>query len=157
MLAEKWLPDYWQVNLQEARILKCIKLAPTMITLDSWRLTGRKEELAEIFTTPLEGFFKLSFDGALKANLGPAGFAGLFWDHRVGTKFIYANHCGHESNNEAKFVGSHKGLILATKMGYKKVIVDGDSQIVIKTLKKLREGTNLDKLSHNWTTTRLGG
>lgn len=137
IMVEKWLLDGWQVTPQEARIINRLKLALAMIAPDSWKPIPGRVDSCQIFMTPSEGLTKLSFKGASKGNPSPAGFNRIFQDYRAKVRLIYANQCVHVSNNEAKFVGSHQGLILAIKLGYRKLVVEGDSQLVINTLKKL--------------------
>ena len=46
----------------------------------------------------------------------------------------------------------HQGLLLAIRLGYKMLVIEGDSQLVMNTLKKLNQGTKWGKLSQRWHT-----
>lgn len=111
--------------------------------------------LSQLLHHPLEGFMKLILDRASKGNSSLAGMGGLFRDPRTNTTLIYANHCGYASNNEANFFATRQGLQMEIRMGYKNILVEGDSRLVINTVKKLNQGTKWEKLSHSWRITRL--
>lgn len=107
------------------------------------------------FTAPEDGFIKLRFDRSSKGNQGPVGLGGLFRDFRVNSCLIYVDHFDYASKNIEEFVVVRKGLLKAIKLGYKNIVVEGDSKQVINTVKKLNHGVKWDKLSHNWRTTIL--
>lgn len=89
-----------------------------------------------MFTHPQEGFIKLNFDGASKGNLGPAGYEGIFKDSQDHTGWIYADGGGIMSNNEAEFMAAYQGIRVAIRNGYLKLEIEGDSNLVIETIKK---------------------
>jgi hypothetical protein len=150
ILAEKWHLRTGKVPPHEARIMQRLNISLTMIAPSSWKVTLRGvTDSLNYFTAPTEGFMKLSFDGASKGNPGPIGLGGLFRDPRTNTTLIYVDHCGYASNNEAEFVATRQGLQIAIKMGYKNIVVEGDSRLVINTVKKLNQGTKWEKLSHS--------
>ena len=107
------------------------------------------------FTLPGEGFIKLNFDGASKGNPRVAGLGGIFRDNLENTWLICVDSCGIISNNEVEFTTVGQGLRIAIRLGYKNVEVEGDSSLVINTVRKLNNGTSWDKLSQSWRTTRL--
>eukprot|EP01024_Parvocaulis_polyphysoides_P045913 TRINITY_DN43041_c0_g1_i2.p1 TRINITY_DN43041_c0_g1~~TRINITY_DN43041_c0_g1_i2.p1 ORF type:complete len:326 (-),score=62.14 TRINITY_DN43041_c0_g1_i2:199-1176(-) len=80
----------------------------------------------------------VKFDGAARGNPGKAG-CGATVEHQTshqvliqGFKFV-----GHkETNNEAEFKSLILGLELAKKIGAKKIVVQGDSELLIKGLKE---------------------
>lgn len=44
----------------------------------------------------------------------------------------------------------HQGLLLAIRLGYEKLVIEGDSELVTNTLKTLNQGTKWGKLSQRW-------
>ena len=106
-----------------------------MIASNSWKLITSGVISRQHFTTPLEGFINLSFDGASKGNPGLVGLGWLFHDSGAKSHLIYVNHCGYTSNNEAEFVAVLQGLLMAIKLGYKNMMVEGDFILVINTVK----------------------
>lgn len=63
---------------------------------------------------------------------------------------IYAESCGIPSNNETEFTAAGYGLRIVVRFGYKHVEVEGDSSLVINTMRKLNNGTPWDKISQSW-------
>jgi ribonuclease HI len=57
---------------------------------------------------------------------------------------------GHSTNNVAELWGLIKGLQLAIKSNYTKVIVEGDSQVIISLLRRILNGANPDSISPSW-------
>ena len=95
------MPDDWKMAPQEEIILQGLHLVPSMVSLASWKAIPDIGDTIRIFKPPLEGFIKLSFDGASKGNSGQAGVGGIFRDQYGITRFIYDDSCGFASHNEA--------------------------------------------------------
>jgi hypothetical protein len=53
-------------------------------------------------------------------------------------------------NNAAELWGLIKGLQLAIKNDFTKLIVEGDSQIIINLLRRILNGANPDRISPSW-------
>jgi len=60
-----------------------------------------------------------------------------------------------ESNNEAEFNVVKHGLIIARREGLRKMVVEGDSSLVIDTNKKLNQGSQWENISKSWRNSRL--
>jgi len=141
--------DEWKAVLIEASILKRLNLTASMITSTSWKVLQSPTSLALSYRRSPRGFIKLSFDWASKWNPGNAGFGGLFRDHETRTHLIYVVDCGYASNIETKFTVVKQGLLVAWKACYKRLVIDGNSQLVMDIVKKLSQGSHWEKLSHN--------
>jgi len=63
--------------------------------------------------------------------------------------------CGIESNNEVEFNALKQGLEIARRERIQKLVVEGDSTLVIDIVKKLQQGTHWEKISKSWRKTRL--
>lgn len=77
----------------------------------------------------------LFFDGAAQCNPGPAG-AGWAIKDRAGKLLTKGNmYLGEQTNNIAEYTALIEGLKEARKLKIKKLIVAGDSNLVISQLK----------------------
>ena len=93
------------------------------------------------WSPPPSSFIKLNFEGAFKGNLGPAGGGGVFRNSQGEILHIYTINLGHTTNNAAKINAMVKGLNIAIHKGYHKLILEGDSSLVITIYNKLLNGT----------------
>jgi len=93
-----------------------------------------------VFIHPHEGFIKLNFDGVSKGNPGPAGYGGIFRDSQSHTRWIYADRGGIMTNNEAELMAAFQCIRVAIRNGYRKLEIEGDSNLVIEILRKLNNG-----------------
>jgi ribonuclease HI len=122
---------------------------PSLKDLPSSPLTPPSS--SSYFWSPLpEDFIKLNFDGASKGNPGAAGFGVVFRNHHGHILLISAGFLGHSTNNAAELWGLIKGLELAIKNDFTKLIVEGDSQIIINLLRRILNGANPDRISPIW-------
>jgi hypothetical protein len=99
---------------------------------------------------PPEGFIKINFDGASKGNPGAAGYGLVFRNHKGHILIISAGSLGHSTNNNAELWGLLNGLRLARDHGFTKLIVEGDSQLIINILRRMLNGVPPDKLAPSW-------
>lgn len=53
-------------------------------------------------------------------------------------------------NNEAELWALFQGLRIAVRNGYSSLEIEGDSQITIDMLNKLRNGKRWDQVTHSW-------
>jgi ribonuclease HI len=84
----------------------------------------------------------MGFEGVLKNSNGeiihlPVGFLGSI------------------TNNEAKLWILLRGIKVATKHNFNKIIVEGDSQIIIQLITKILHGEHPLKISPSWRLSRL--
>ena len=80
------------------------------------------------------------FDGASKSNPGQAGAGGLICNANGETILQFEWGLGELSNNRAEGLALYQGLTQMIKIGIKKVIVLGNSEIIIR-LMALRQST----------------
>lgn len=62
-------------------------------------------------------------------------FGGVFRDSQVNILKFYVIFLGLDSNNAVELVPLGKGLLIALNQGYEKLVVEGDSLILINMLK----------------------
>jgi ribonuclease HI len=99
---------------------------------------------------PPEDFIKLNFDGASKGNPGLAGYGIVFHNHYGNILLIGAGSIGHSMNNATEIWGLTKGLQMAIKNNFTKLVIEGDSQIIINLLRKILNGAYPDRISPRW-------
>ena len=51
------------------------------------------------------------------------------------------------SNNEAKFMAAYQGIRIAIRNGYMKLEIEGDSNLVIETIRKLNHGKSWEQVA----------
>jgi ribonuclease HI len=66
---------------------------------------------------------------------------------------ITTDNIGHNTNNATELWGLMKGLQLAQEYGYHKLIVEGDSQIILSLFAKILNGVDPDRISPCWRLT----
>lgn len=112
--------------------------------------TPEKSRTLKKWIPPPNHMFQLNFDGASKGNPGKAGFGGVFRDHKGAPLLTFLGSNGWDTNNSAKLEGLWQGLLLAQKIGYFLLIIEGDSQILINMVNKIMQGTHSSKVSNSW-------
>ncbi|XP_057865263.2 uncharacterized protein LOC131072959 [Cryptomeria japonica] len=95
---------------------------------------GKRETC--VWKPPKNGWFKLNFDGASKGNPGQAGI-GCCLHNLDGTEVaLRAKLVGIETNNRAEFMALVEGIKMCMASGVDKLVVEGDSAIVINAMRK---------------------
>jgi ribonuclease HI len=102
------------------------------------------------WSTPLVDFIKLNFDGASKGNPGAAGYGVVFHNHHGHIILINVGSLGHTTNNAVELWGLIRGLQLAIEHNFTKLIVEGDSQIIINIFSKILNGVDPERISPSW-------
>lgn len=102
------------------------------------------------WSPPPSSFIKLNFNGASKGNPGPAGGGGVFQNSQVEILHIYTINLGHSTNNATELNAMVKGLNIAIYKGFQKLILEGDSSLVITICRKLMNETPSCKVSQRW-------
>jgi ribonuclease HI len=133
----------------ELPILRYWLQPPSLQTLPSPPVTNPSSSPSS-WSPPPEDFIKLNFDGASKGNPGAAGYGVVFRNHHGHILVIGVGSIGHSTNNTTELWGLIKGLQLATKNNFAKIIVEGDSQIIIGLLRRIINGANPDRISPSW-------
>ena len=60
---------------------------------------------------------------------------------------IYASYCGKASNNEVEINTMKHGLIIARRKNFHRLVVEGDSSLVIDILKNIQQGSKWENMS----------
>jgi len=101
------------------------------------------------WSPPPPGLMKINFDGASKGNLGPTKYGGMFMDVDGKILKVYYGFMGTNSNNVEKLRALIQGLQVACNHHFSKLIVEGDSHLIIHMLTKIQNGSSPCKASHN--------
>ena len=99
------------------------------------------------WSPPPSSFIKLNFDGASKGNPGHAGGGGVFWNSQGEIIQLYTINLGHSTNNAAELSAMVNGLNIAIYNGFQKIILEGDSSLVITICRKIMNDTLPCKVS----------
>lgn len=99
---------------------------------------------------PPEGSLKLNFDEALKGIPGSSRAGGVFHNAEGKIVSLFASKLGHNTNNGVELEGLVRGLATVVEQGYKSLIVEGHSLLLISALRKLLNGSHPEKISKNW-------
>ncbi|XP_059064994.1 uncharacterized protein LOC131857025 [Cryptomeria japonica] len=78
-----------------------------------------------------KGWIKINFDGASRGNPGPSGVGVIARDVRGNTLAIGAKRLVDGTNNVAKCQAALEAILMAGKLGVKKLHLEGDSQVVV--------------------------
>lgn len=88
------------------------------------------------WTPPPQDWIKLNFDGASRGNPGIAGLGFILRDHKGQWLAQRAKPLGHTTNNLAELEAVKEGLTLCNRINIRKLIIEGDSQIILNALRK---------------------
>jgi len=100
-------------------------------------LTGEKEkegEKGEEKAILQEKLYVLHFDGCSKGNPGVAGAGAVIYEdgQEIYSKAVFVGE--HETNNVAEYTGLLIGMQAVVERGIRKLIVRGDSQLIIRQM-----------------------
>lgn len=81
-----------------------------------------------------EKVYVLHFDGCSKGNPGVAGAGAVIYEdgQEIYSKAVFVGE--HETNNVAEYTGLLIGMQAAIEQGIRKLIVRGDSQLIIRQM-----------------------
>lgn len=99
---------------------------------------------------PPPSFIKMNFDGASKGNPRPTRLGGVLRDHSGKILHIYSHHLGHDTNNGVALSVLMEGLRATKTNGDNKLIIEGDSAIIITMCQHIIHITSPTKTSHSW-------
>jgi ribonuclease HI len=95
---------------------------------------------------PLEGSLKLNFNGVLKHDPEWTSMEGVIRDSQGKIIWLYTRSLGNSTNNAVEFGALEISLEILHWEGMTNFIVEGDSMLVINTVRKLQNGTRVGKM-----------
>jgi ribonuclease HI len=114
----------------------------------------RQHSSPTTWSPPPTDFIKINFDGASKGNPGPVGYGATLRNSNGEILCLVAGYLGETTNNAVELTGLLQGLQATIDKHCHKLILEGDSQIVIQLITKILHGENPMKISPSW---RLSG
>ena len=93
---------------------------------------------------------KFNIDGALKGNLGVAGFGGVLRDDNGCILSIFHCHLGRATNNLAELMALEHCLEFLKQNNLQNIIVEAGSELIINSVKRISYGTEPEKVSKHW-------
>ena len=91
---------------------------------------------------PQEEWIKINTDGSALTNPGKIGAGGIIRDKDGKLILAFATSLGEGSNNKAETEAALFGLVKALELGFKNIIMELDSQLVVHWINK--------KSAHHW-------
>jgi ribonuclease HI len=148
-----WEEKDWQCSPEEQLILQ--RWQPLPIHHTSARSSTGQTPSPSTWSPPPAHFIKVNFDGASKGNPGPAGYGAVLRNSAGEILGLAAGFIGDSTNNVAELTGLLRGIQLASDRGHQRIILEGDSQIIIRLATKIIHGSNPEKISPSWRLHRL--
>eukprot|EP00253_Pinus_taeda_P010995 PITA_10995 len=152
ILSETWEEEDWKMSQEEGRIVAKLNMEFSMIYPRKDKKRNPQAQSPNQFRYPGEHFIKLNFNGASKGNPGPAGLGGVFRDGKGKTRWVFVEWGGEMTKNEAELWAVHQGFRIAIRNRYMNLEIEGDSQITIEMLRKLKDGKSWEKVAKSWRT-----
>jgi ribonuclease HI len=118
------------------------------------RSKKRTDNIPTHWAPPPHGAFKLNFDGASRGNPGPAGFGAVLRNHTGEIILMIAGSLGENTNNVAELTSLVRGLQTAVHHQFHRLVIEGDSQVIIQLITKILHGKPPWRISPSW---RLSG
>ena len=107
--------------------------------LRNWKeiaFTARcKRTLCPFWSPPPSGFIKLNFDGSSVRNPGPSGIGGVFRNEEGIVTALFSGPIGEGDSLRAEILVALEGIRRAKDLNISRLILEGDSKVVINWLK----------------------
>lgn len=95
---------------------------------------------------PPQGFFKVNINGSSKGNPGEVGFGGAIRDLEGHIKYIFHGHLEKGNNNIVELLALDQCMEIPGEANLQNVIIEANSELVVKVSKKIQNGASLDKV-----------
>ena len=127
--SKNWQPWDKDCNREEAHIFQ----SWTLSLKDSGISRPPKSHFSNpsLWDPPPAGFIKINFDGASKGNPGPTGYGAAIRSSTGEILTLTRGYLGETTNNVAELISLLQGLQQVIALTSHKIILEGDSQIVI--------------------------
>ncbi|GLJ23228.1 hypothetical protein SUGI_0439400 [Cryptomeria japonica] len=89
-----------------------------------------------VWRPPPPGWVKMNFDGASKDNPGRAGFGAIIRNEYDKLLWLMTSPYVIASNNKLELKGLEKGLAMCVEKSMEKVVIEGDSQVILNGVSK---------------------
>ncbi|XP_059076661.1 uncharacterized protein LOC131875939 [Cryptomeria japonica] len=126
----KWKIPPYPPNKDDKRIVVFWKLPPVF---DRFNNSTKNKRQMTRWSTPRLHWFKLNFDGSAQSNCQVGG--GVIQEHLGNTVAAYAGNLRNNTVTQAEGMALLWGLKMANSIGIKHLEIEGDSQIIIDSVK----------------------
>ena len=100
---------------------------------------------------PSHGFLKFNINGASKGNPGESRYGGVLRDEEGNIQVIFHSYLRKATNNMAELMAMELCLEILLKYNIQNVIIEADSKLVLKSIKRINVGASPEKiLEHLW-------
>ena len=135
------------IHIRAVQWLKYLKLFTDYTVDDMLRKWGEianctqtKLVMKVVWTLPPRGFLKLNVDGCSRGNPGQSGIGGVFRDENGVISVMFSGPIGVGDSLRAEIFAVMEGVRKAKELNIKKLIIEGDSEVVIGWLTKDQNG-----------------
>jgi hypothetical protein len=137
-----------QLTDQDSRILESFHLKdrrnPNQVRWPPQLQVGERN-----WKPPPVGSLKINFDGASKGNPKWTGMGGVIRDSKGNIIWLYVGSLGNSTNNIAEFEALETDLYIISREGMTNFIMEGNSTLVINTIRRLKNGTRMGKIQRH--------
>jgi hypothetical protein len=145
---KSWKAEDLNCNPEEHRILQCWQ--PILINQSTPRINKPIQISPITWSPPSAHFIKINFDGASKGNPGTTGYGAVIKDSKGEILGLIAGFLGEKTNNVAELTGLLRGLQETMNKDHYKLVLEGDSQVIIHLITKILNGSHPSKISPSW-------
>jgi ribonuclease HI len=138
----------WQGNPFELSIIQGLNLNDNIASIKKKLALAPQPRL--LSGTPPKRFIKINFEGTQKGNSGHTRYRGVFRTNKGNILRIYGGQIWINTNNATEHQALEEGIRVVEAQGYEKIIIEGDSQIMINMFKRLQQGSSTSKISKIW-------
>jgi ribonuclease HI len=100
--------------------------------------------------SPPFDFHKVNFDGASKGNPGNSRYGAVIRKKTCQIQFLIAENMGYDTNNSTEIWGLIKGIQMDLDHNLTRLIIEGDSKVIIVLATKIINGKDKEKITPRW-------
>jgi ribonuclease HI len=149
MRKKKWSTDEMKCEGNEQAMLNQLYLCISL-SVDLPQPSALVQRIQKKWHLPPSGFIKLNFDKPSKSNHDYVGFGVSFRDNQGFLCHILVEKNGHNSNNVVELWDLTMEIQTTIYLCFHQLIVEGDSQIIISMISKLKDGSEPTKSFPSW-------
>lgn len=83
------------------------------------------------------------------------GIRGVIRDENISIISLFYGHLGKATNNMAELMALEQGLEFLKQNNCQNVIIEADSELVIKVVRRISHGTGSEKVTKHWRLVRV--
>lgn len=125
------------LNSNDARFFSLLEFSRTFVARSrcgSSKKVAMKVNRVGKWCSPPTDVYKINTDGSARGNPGATGIGGVGRDSSGQAQFFFSIYMGEQSNNQMEAWALFKALEKACELGWRKVICEMDSMILVSLL-----------------------